>query len=316
MGRYRVVFFGTPEFAVPILHALLDGPDSVVGVICQPDKPAGRGQQLHAPPIKRLAAARGVPVAQPAKVKTGALAALLRSWAPDVGIVAAYGRILPLDVLTAPRLGCINVHASLLPKYRGAAPIQWAILSGDATTGVTIMRMNERMDEGDMLLQRATAIGADETAGELQGRLAVLGAAALMDALGAMHAGTLTAVAQDPAAATYAPMIRKQDGAIDWSAPARAIANRVRAFNPWPSAFTSLRGRLLKIHRAHAVERAGGALPGTVIALGETVEIAAGAGVLVADELQIEGKRTLTATEFSRGSGLRVGDRLGTAAGV
>jgi methionyl-tRNA formyltransferase len=309
--RFRVVFFGTPEFAVPSLQALLDGPDAVVGVVCQPDKPSGRGQQLHAPPIKRLAERHGVAVAQPAKVKTDALPALLRGWQPDLGVVAAYGRILPRAVLDAPRLGCINVHASLLPKYRGAAPIQWALLNGETITGVTIMSMNERMDEGDILMQCATPIEPGETYGALQQRLAELGAVLLKETIAALHAGTLHPTPQDHAAATYAPMIRKSDGAIDWTAPAPAIACKVRAFNPWPSAFTTHGGRLLKIHRARALAPAGAAAPGTVLALGDLIQVASGAGVLGIEELQLEGKRSLAAAEFARGGGLALGDRLG-----
>ena len=314
--RYRIVFFGTPEFAVPPLQALLDGPDLVVGVVCQPDKPAGRGQQPQTPPVKRLAEQRGVAVAQPVKVKTEELPNLLRSWAPDLAIVAAYGRILPPAVLQAPRLGCINVHASLLPKYRGAAPIQWALLRGETTTGVTIMRMNERMDEGDMLLQRQTTIEPGETYGALQQRLAGLGATALMEALAALHAGTLRDTPQDGAAATYAPMIRKADGAIDWTQPAQAIAWRVQAFNPWPSAFTTHGRRLLKVHRARAraPRETASAAPGTVLALGEAIGVSTGNGVLDIEELQLEGKRALPAREFGRGGGLAVGDRLGTPA--
>lgn len=312
--RYRVVFFGTPEFAVPALQALLDGPDSVVGVICQPDKPAGRGQQLQAPPVKRLALERGLPVAQPAKVKTEELPNLLRGWAPDLGVVAAYGRILPNPVLELPRLGCINVHASLLPKYRGAAPIQWALLEGEAVTGVTIMRMNERMDEGDTLLQRAMPIAAGESYGALQQRLAQLGGDALMEALAALHAGTLAATPQDHTQATYARMIRKADGAIDWQSPAAAIAQRVQAFNPWPSAYTTHKDRMLKIHRARPASGAAGAAAGTVLAIGESIRVATGDGVLDIDELQLEGKRALPARDFSRGGGLAVGDRLGAAA--
>jgi methionyl-tRNA formyltransferase len=309
--RYRVVFFGTPEFAVPSLQALLDGPDTVVGVICQPDKPAGRGQQLQAPPVKRLAAQHGIAVAQPVKVKTEELPTLLRSWQADLGVVAAYGRILPPAVLQAPRLGCINVHASLLPKYRGAAPIQWALLRGETTTGVTIMRMNERMDEGDVLLQRATAIEPGESYGALQRRLAALGAMALMEALAGLQAGTLRDIPQDAAAATSAPMIRKADGAIDWTQPAQAIAWRVQAFNPWPSAFTMHGRRLLKVHRARALPETASAAPGTVLSLGEVIRVATGDGVLGIEELQLEGKRALQAREFGRGGGLAVGDRLG-----
>jgi methionyl-tRNA formyltransferase len=313
--RYRVVFFGTPEFAVPTLRALLDGPDRVVGVVCQPDKPAGRGQQLHAPPVKQLAEQHGVPVAQPVKLKTGEFPDLLRGWAADLAVVAAYGRILPAALLAMPRRACINVHASLLPKYRGAAPIQWALRRGEAVTGVTIMCMNERMDEGDILLQRATPILPGETYGGLQARLAELGAVALMEALAALHDGTLHPTSQDAAAATYAPMIEKQDGAIDWAQPAQAIALQVRAFNPWPSAFTTCGGRRLKIHRAAALDETAAAAPGTVLSLGDLLRVATGAGVLGIEELQLEGKRVLPARDFARGGGLAVGDRLGAAAG-
>jgi methionyl-tRNA formyltransferase len=313
--RYRVVFFGTPEFAVPSLQALVAGPDQVVGVVCQPDKPSGRGQQLQAPPIKRLAEEHGLPLAQPAKVKTDELPAQLRDWAPDLVVVAAYGRILPRAVLELPRLGCVNVHASLLPKYRGAAPIQWALLHGETTTGVTIMRMSEGMDEGDILLQRNTPIDSDETYGALQQRLAALGADALLQALAALHAGTLRATPQDGAAATYAPMIRKQDGAIDWTLAAPVIACKVRAFNPWPSAFTTQGGRLLKLHRARAVAETSNAPPGTVVALDDTIRVATGAGLLAIELLQLEGRRALPAEAFARGGGLAVGDRLGAPAG-
>jgi methionyl-tRNA formyltransferase len=311
--RYRVVFFGTPEFAVPSLRALLDGPDAVVGVVCQPDRPAGRGQKLQAPPVKALAARHGIAVAQPTKLKSGEFPDQLAAWRPDLAVVAAYGRILPLPILATPRLGCINVHASLLPRHRGAAPVQWAVLDGDAETGVTIMRMNERMDEGDILLQRATPIGPDETAGALQARLAVLGAAALMDALAALHAGTLTATPQDHTRATLAPMIRKEQGAIDWARPAAVIARQVRGFHPWPSAYTTLRGRLLKVHAARA--EAGGGEPGRVVAVGDRVRVATGAGVLAIETLQLEGRRALAARDFARGVGLTVGERLGGPSG-
>lgn len=312
--RYRIAFFGTPDFAVPSLKALLAGPDAVVGVVCQPDKPAARGQRLHAPAVKRAALEYGVPVAQPAKVKTGELPAVLREWSPDLCVVAAYGRILPGAVLELPRLGFVNVHASLLPRHRGAAPVQWAILTGDAVTGVTIMQLNERMDEGDMLLRRALPIGEGETYGELQARLAVLGAEALMEALAALAAGTVEPEPQDAAAATYAPMIQKADGAIDWTRPAAELARRVRAFNPWPSAFTVHSGRLVKIHRARAQDESPAGLPGTVLEVGRTIRVAAGAGVLAVEELQLEGRRALAAAEFARGGGIAVGDRLGAPA--
>ena len=310
--RYRIAFFGTPEFAVPSLQALLDGPDEIVGVVCQPDRPAGRGQRLQAPPVKQLAGRRGLPLAQPLKLKSGEFPDQLRAWSPDLGVVAAYGRILPADILATPRLGCINVHASLLPRYRGAAPIQWAVLNGDSETGVTIMRMNERMDEGDILLQRETPIGADETYGALQTRLAEIGAAALMDALAA---GTFAGRPQDHAGATLAPMIRKEQGAIDWSRPASQIARAVRGFNPWPSAYTVLDGKLLKLHRAHAAETAAGAPPGTVLAIDDGIRVATGEGVLVIEELQLEGRKALDAGAFARGGCVAAGDRLGGARG-
>jgi methionyl-tRNA formyltransferase len=309
--RYRVVFFGTPEFAVPTLQALIDGPDEVVGVVCQPDRPAGRGQKLQAPPVKRLAQARGLHVAQPVTLRTGEFPATLAAWRPDLGVVAAYGRILPPPVLATPHLGCINVHASLLPAYRGAAPIQWAILNGDEETGVTIMRMNERMDEGDILLQQATPIGAGETYGALQSRLALLGAGALMQALEALYAGTLTARPQDHARATLAPMIGKEQGAIQWQLPAVVLARQVRAFNPWPSAYTTARGKRLKIHAAHAAPGAGEA--GTVLAIDECIRVATGDGVLALETVQLEGRKPLPAREFARGGGVTVGERLGAA---
>jgi methionyl-tRNA formyltransferase len=282
----------------------------VVGVVCQPDRPAGRGQRLQAPPVKQLAECHGLPVAQPLKLKSGEFPAQLRAWSADLAVVAAYGRILPADILATPRRGCVNVHASLLPKYRGAAPIQWAILDGQAETGVTIMRMNERMDEGDILLQRATPIGADETTGALQTRLAAIGAAALMDALGPLLAGTLVATPQDDAAATLAPLIRKEQGAIDWRVPAAVIERQVRGFNPWPSAFTTLHGALLKLHRARALADDAPAPPGTVLGCDDGIHVATGAGVLAIDELQLAGRKSLAAADFARG-GLRVGDRLG-----
>jgi len=310
--RFRIVFFGTPAFAVPSLQALCDGPDTVVGVVCQPDRPAGRGQKVQASPVKQLALERSIEVAQPTKLKSGDFPAQLAAWSADLGVVAAYGRILPLPLLTTPRLGCINVHASLLPKYRGAAPIQWAVLRGETETGVTIMQMNERMDEGDVLLQRPTPIGHDETYGALQERLAEIGAAALTDALDALAAGTLVATPQHHAEATLAPLIRKEQGAIDWSGAAEGIARAVRGFNPWPSAYTTLSGKRLKLHRAHAVEQRSTAAAGTVVGVvGGSIHVATGAGVLVIEELQLEGRSALGAAAFVRGAGLAIGDRLG-----
>jgi methionyl-tRNA formyltransferase len=312
--RYRIVFFGTPQFAVPSLAALIDGPDAVVGVVCQPDRPSGRGQQVHAPPVKAVAQGRGIAVLQPTKLRPPEFLEALRAWRPDLIIVAAYGRILPPPILELPPLGCINVHASLLPRYRGAGPIQWAILRGETSTGVTIMRMNERMDEGDVLLQRATPIGEQETHGELEPRLARLGAETLQEALALLQRGALHATPQVHADATYAPLITKEDGRIDWSLPAVDIARRVRAFNPWPSAYTMWDGKLLKIHRARAMAEFAAQPPGTIVAAAQSLDVATGTGILVIDELQLEGRKRMTAADFSRGAAPRAGARLGQGA--
>ncbi len=308
---WRIVFFGTPDFAVPSLRTLFDGTDPVVAVVCQPDKPAGRGQHLTAPPVKQLALHAGVPVLQPEKLRTPDFAATLRPLVPDLVVVAAYGRILPTALLDLPAHGCINVHASLLPKYRGAAPIQWAILRGETITGVTIMQMNERMDAGDILLQRQTPIDSDETYGELQARLAELGAAALRDALAQLHAGALPPQRQRETEVTLAPMVQKEDGRIDWTEPAVSIARKVRAFNPWPSAFTTLDAKRLKIHRARATSAAAAVGPGTVVSTADGIEVATGRGTLMIDELQLEGRKRLTAAEFICGGAVRGGAVLG-----
>jgi methionyl-tRNA formyltransferase len=319
--RFRVVFFGTPQFAVPSLDALLAGPDVVAGVICQADRPAGRGQKLRRPPVAELALTRGVDVQQPTRIRDRTFEELLHRWQPDVIVVTAYGRILPRNILDLPRLGCINVHASLLPKYRGAAPIAWAIARGETETGVTIIQMSEAMDAGDILLQRCTPIGADETAVDLSERLSLLGADALMEALASLARGELVPVPQDEKAITLAPIIAKSDGEIDWSRSATEIANRCRAFQPWPSAFTQFDGKLLKVHAARATapvaERAGQTPPpgmpppGTIVSIGDAIEVVTGAGTLAVDQLQLEGRKRMAASEFARGAGLRTGMRLG-----
>jgi methionyl-tRNA formyltransferase len=309
--RLRIVFFGTPEFAIPSLRALLAGADEVVGVVCQPDRPAGRGQRLAVPPVKQLAQQSRVPLLQPDKLRAPEFQDALRAWAPDLIVVAAYGKILPKNILDLPAHGCINVHASLLPRYRGAAPIQWAIVRGETVTGVTIMQMSDRMDAGDILLQRETPIGDHETYGELQARLADLGARALTDALAQLHTGALTRRVQDESQVTLAPMIKKDDGRLDWTQPAAALARMVRAFNPWPSAFTTVGGKLLKIHRAHAVAAAPAAMPGTVTATGDGIAVSTGDGMLVLDDVQLEGRKRMGAAEFARGGGVKVGNVLG-----
>lgn len=310
----RLVFMGTPEFAVPSLQALLDGQDVVVGVVTQPDQPSGRGMSLHAPPVKKLAEAYRVPVFQPAKLRTPEALEPFRAWQPDLIVVAAYGKMLPNTLLTLPPLGCMNVHASLLPKYRGAAPIQWAIAEGEKETGVTIMRISERMDAGDILLQKATSISADDTGGSLHDKLATLGAEALREALRLLKQGQLFARPQNEAEATYAPIIKKEDGRIDWRLSAITIERRIRAFNPWPSAYTALGGRLLKVFKAHpeAQPPRPQVTPGTVIEVSPLhLLVATGDGQLSLLEVQLEGKRRMPIEEFLKGHTIRQGARLG-----
>jgi len=310
----RLVFMGTPEFAVPSLRALIDGEDKVVGVVTQPDQPAGRGMMLHAPPVKILAVAHNLPVFQPTKLREPTVLEHLQRWQPDVVVVAAYGKMLPSPILTLPPLGCINVHASLLPKYRGAAPIQWAIACGEQETGVTIMRISERMDAGDILLQKAMAITATDTGGTVHDKLATLGANALCEALQLLKQDQLIAHPQNEAEATYAPLIKKEEGRIDWREDAETIERRIRAFNPWPSAYTMLHGKLLKIFAAQ-IEPSfprPASLPGTIREVTPvSLVIATGSGCLALSEIQLEGKKRMPVEEFLKGHHLTPGLVLG-----
>ena len=310
----RIVFMGTPEFAVPSLQVLLEGREQVVGVVTQPDQPSGRGMAFHAPPVKVVAEAHHVPVFQPAKLRVPEVLAQLQAWHPDLIVVAAYGRILPTTILTLPPLGCINVHASLLPKYRGAGPIQWAIANGETETGITIMQVSEPMDAGDILLQKALPIAATDTGGSLHNKLARLGAEALQEAIELLKAGRLTARQQNEADVTSAPLIQKDDGRVDWHLAAAIIERRVRAFNPWPSAYTTLNGKLLKIFAAQVEHslRSSQAAPGTIIEVTPvTVSVATGNGVLTLREVQLAGKKRLSVEEFLHGYHLQPGLRLG-----
>ncbi len=304
---------GTPEFAIPSLQTLLAGEDRVVGVVTQPDQPAGRGMALHAPPVKELAAADGVPVMQPASLRDPAVLAQLQAWQPDLIIVAAYGKILPPPLLTLPPYGCINVHASLLPKYRGAAPIQWAILNGETETGVTIMQISERMDAGDILLQKALPIAETDTGGTLHDKLAELGAEAVREALSLLKQGRLVGRPQNDAEATYAPRIKKEDGRINWHQEAISIERRIRAFNPWPSAYTTLQGKLLKILAARVQPcRASPLPPGTVVEVTPvSLVVVTGKDALSLREVQLEGKKRLPVEEFLKGYHLSSGLVLG-----
>ena len=308
----RLVFMGTPEFAVPALQALLEGEDTVVGVVCQPDKPAGRRLDLHAPPVKYCAHAHAVPVFQPQKIRTSEALEHLRGWRPDLIVVAAYGKILPKTILDLPACGCINIHASLLPKYRGAAPMQWAIAQGETHSGVTIMQVSEELDAGDILLQKSVALKPNETGGSLHDTLATLGAQALVEAMALFKQGKLVATPQDKDAVTYAPLLKKEDGEIDWTHSTVSIERRIRAFHPWPSSYTWLGNKRLKILATRLSPVEASAAPGTIIDRQDKVlTVATGQGSLTLDRVQLEGKKAMPIAAFLAGHALKPGDRLG-----
>ena len=310
-GEIRTVFMGTPEFALATLDGLHAAGVNLVGVYTQPDRPKGRGNQLSSPPVKVWALRHALPVFQPLKLRAPEVVAELQALAPDLIVVVAYGQILPQRVLDIPRYGCINVHASLLPRYRGAAPINQAIIDGEEESGVTTMVMEAGLDTGPMLIKRSTAIGAEETAGELHDRLALLGREAMDETLQRLCAGTLVAEAQDDSLSTYAPMLKKEDGRIDWHASVMAIHNQVRGLDPWPGAYTGLSGEVLKLARTRPEAGAALAPPGSVIsASAEGVRIACGDGVLLVRELQLPGKKRLSAADFLRGRPLPPGTLL------
>jgi methionyl-tRNA formyltransferase len=307
----RVVFMGSPEFAVPCLRAL-HGAHEVALVVSQPDKPAGRGSQLTPPAVKLAALELGLPVIQPKSARTGELRDALVASGAEIAVVVAYGKILPAAVLEALPRGCINVHASILPRYRGAAPVQWAVIHDDHETGVAIMQLDEGMDTGPVLHERRITIDPHETSGELLARLAPIGAAALLEAIKAITEGTTHPVAQDHAAATHAPMLQKTDGLIDFTQPAQAVAARIRGVDPWPGAQALHRGQIVKLFRAIAKPRPPGTeLPGTVIAIDDAgLHVACGQDVAVIREIQAPGRKRLTAAQFAAGRGIAVGDLL------
>jgi methionyl-tRNA formyltransferase len=300
----RVVFMGSPEFAVPCLRALA-GAHEVVLAVSQPDKPAGRGSQLAAPAVKIAAQELGIPVIQPRSARTGELAEALGRSGAELAVVVAYGKILPKPVLEALPRGCINVHASILPKYRGAAPVQWAVINNEPETGIAIMQLDEGMDTGPVLLERRVAIEPDETSGELLVRLAPIGAAALLDAI----ATGPEPKPQDHAAASHAPMLTKADGAIDFTKPAVAVAARIRGVDPWPGAQATLRGQTIKLFRALA--GAGQGKPGEVIAIDrDGLHVATSDGAVLISDIQAPGRKRLAAAQFASGRGIAVGDVL------
>ena len=297
----KVAFAGTPDFAVPTLQALIDSSHQLVGVLTQPDRPSGRGRELKSSPVKQLAQRAGLPVAQPTTLKTDAGRAALLAWAPDVLVVAAYGLILPPTALGIPRLGCINVHASLLPRWRGAAPVQRAILAGDTETGVCIMQMAAGLDTGPVfgrVGRRHLPLAGTETAQQVLERLAVMGAEALIDTLAAMEAGTVSLEEQSVTGVTYAAKIGKAEAQIDWRRTAVQIDRQVRAFNPWPVAHTVWEGQLLRVWEARASE--GTAEPGEILTLrGDRLLVGCGEGILSLGRVQLPGRRVVTAREFA-----------------
>ncbi len=308
----RVVFMGTPDFAVPALQALLAAPDfEVVGIITQPDRPAGRGKTVQQSPVKQVGLAAGVPILQPEKLRDPGAFEQLQAWQPDVIVVAAFGQILRKNVLELPSYGCINVHASLLPRWRGAAPIQAAIIAGDTETGITIMKMDVGLDTGPMLRQRAIPILPTDTGQTLHDKLAELGGPLLIETLTGYLRGEIEPQPQDEAQQTYAPMLKKEEGAIDWTQPADAIGRQVRAFDPWPGTYTHWDGQVLKILGGKLVE--GTAQPGTVKRLGDgTVAVGTGSSLYALEKVQLAGRPATLISDFVNGHGTFVASTLGS----
>lgn len=307
----RVIFMGTPAIGVPALLALIEAGHEVVVVVTQPDRPKGRGGRLAAPPVKQAAAERGIPVLQPEKVKDPAFVEAFRALAPDVAVVIAFGQILPPALLDIPKFGCINIHASLLPRYRGAAPINWAIAHGDRETGLTTMRMDPGMDTGPVYLKVATPIGAEEDAEDLARRLSLLAGPLVVETLARVAEG-LRPTPQDDARATRAPLLTREDGRIRWERPAREIVNRVRAFVPWPGSVTAYRGEPWKVVRARVGEaRPRDAAPGTILRVdGDSLLVAAGEGTVRVLALQVPGKRPMPVQAFLNGHPVARGEVL------
>ena len=308
---WSIVFMGTPEVAAVSLEHLSKGSDPVVGVVTQPDRPAGRGQKSVPSPVRRVAELHHIPVATPEKIRDPGFLATLKNWQPQLIVVVAYGRILPTSILELPPEGCLNVHYSLLPKYRGAAPVAWTILNGEEKSGVTTMRLVEKMDAGPIFLQEEVALAVDETTASLEAKLSPVGVRLLLKTIENLKAGSIMPKAQNDDEASYAPMLKKEDGRIDWTQAAESIERRVRAFYPWPSAYSYLRGRLLKIHRAAVISSEEKDVPGKVIKADPGgLWIGTGQGILSLEELQLENRKKLSAAEFLRGTQVEKGERL------
>jgi methionyl-tRNA formyltransferase len=307
----KAVFLGTPEFAVPTLEGMIAAGHEVLEVVTQPDRPKGRGQQLTPSPVKQFALARGIPVFQPERIRRPEAVEHVRALAPEVMVVVGYGQIIPRSVIDIARLGIINVHASLLPELRGAAPIQWAIVRGYSSTGVTTMRIDDGLDTGDILEKRATGIGPEETALELSPRLACAGADLLVHTLAGLADGGIKPEPQDSSQATFAPILRKEDGRIDWTAPAVRIHNVIRGLQPWPGAYTTFRGQSLHLWRSRTTSRTWEFAPGTLVHEGGVFALAGDGAALELLEVQLEGRRRMPAEVFANGHRLTPTDRLG-----
>jgi methionyl-tRNA formyltransferase len=309
----RLVYMGTPQFAVPPLRALASAGHEIAGVVTRTDKPAGRGRTLAPPPVKSAAQELSTPVFQPKRVREPDFVRTLTDLAPEVIVVAAYGQILPGEILTVPRFGCINIHASLLPRYRGAAPINWAIIRGERETGITIMQMDEGMDTGAIVAQERIPIEPSDTAGSLTGKLSLLGSRMIVEALSRIASDTLSLEPQDHAKATMAPLLKKEDGLIDWTLSAQEIGNRVRGLFPWPGAYGFLGGKMVKILEVETA--VGSAEPGEIVTPGgDELAAGTGAGLLKVLRLQPEGKKPMTAAEFLRGHRNVIGRKFSTDA--
>jgi len=308
---WPIVFMGTPATAAATLEQLLQGPDRIVGVVTQPDRPTGRGQKTAPSPVRSVAETHGIPVVAPEKIRAPEFLGALRNWRPEIIVVVAYGRILPKTILELAPRGCLNVHYSLLPKYRGAAPAAWTIINGEPIAGVTTMRLVEKMDAGPVYLQESIAVAPDETSGSLQTKLTPIGSRLLLETLRQLKEGALQPQEQDESAVTFAPMLKKENGRIDWNQSALVIERCVRGFAPWPGAYTHFGNKLLKVHRAKVLPGDSKGNPGEVIrADAGGLWIATGAGIIGLDEVQLENKRRLPGAEFIKGARITTGDRF------
>lgn len=309
----KIIFMGTPDFAVPTLEAIIDAGHEVIGVVTQPDRPRGRGQKIAPSPVKEVAEKYGLAIYQPEKVKDASFVAKLKELNPEAIVVVAFGQLLSPEILNIPRLGCINVHASLLPRYRGAAPIHWAIINGEKESGVTTMYMAEGLDTGDMILKREVPIGETDTVGILHDKLAQVGGQLLIETLESLANKTATRTPQNDGDSNYAPMIYKKDELIDWSCPAIDIYNRIRGMNPWPGAYTFYNGKVLKLWGSEIQKGLNQEKPGTVIDIlpKRGLIVAAGADRVILTEVQPQGSRRMGAPDFLRGNQIEKGIVLG-----